>query len=63
MSDFTPSFAEVRDFTEQERLSPPANVCQIPANVLVGVPPPSVLPIVADSAFNRPVPAPNVAVG
>lgn len=43
-SDHTPSFVEVRDLTEAERLLPPANVIAPTPNVFVGVPPPKVYP-------------------
>jgi hypothetical protein len=62
-SDHTPFFVEVRTLTESERLAPPAGVIEPTADVLVGVPPPKVLPIRADGAFNQPVVPPNVAVG
>jgi hypothetical protein len=62
-SDHTPSFVEVRSLTEAERLAPPAGVIEPEPNVMVGVPPPKVLPIRADGEFNRPVAPPNAAVG
>lgn len=62
-SDHTPQFVEVRTLTEDERKAPPAGVIEPNADVLVGVPPPRVLPIRADGAFNQPVPSPNVAAG
>ncbi len=56
-------YVEVRDLTEDELRSPPEGVMPMPENILVGVPPPKVLPIKADSIFNVPVVPPNVAVG
>jgi hypothetical protein len=54
-SNHTPRFVEVRNLTERERASPPADVIEPVPGVLFGVPAPVVLPLHADPEYAAPI--------